>query len=127
MRVQELCLMDYRNYRTLSAQFSPTLNLFVGPHAQGKTNLLEAIGLLSTTESRRGSGDQDLSQFDAEFAPDTGVILRERRPDVTLEVTVARGQPKQVRVNGVRQPRVIDFIGQFNAVSFSGADIEVVR
>src|SRR5207245_3616887 len=92
-----------------------------------KTNLLEAIGLLSTTKSLRGSRDQDLIAFDAEFAADSGAVSRERRPDVTLEVTIGRGQLKHVRVNGVRQHRLIDFIGQFNAVSFSSADIEVVR
>jgi DNA replication and repair protein RecF len=99
----------------------------VGANAQGKTNLLEAIGLLATTKSFRGSRDQDLIGFDAEFATDTGIVLRERRPDVTLEVTIGRGQLKHVRINGVRQHRLIDFIGQFNAVSFSSADIEVAR
>jgi DNA replication and repair protein RecF len=127
MRLQELCLRHYRNYPALSAGFSPTLNVFVGPNAQGKTNLLEAIGLLATTKSFRGSRDQDLIGFDAEFTTDTGTVVRERRPDVTLEVTIGRGQLKQVRINGVRQHRLIDFIGQFNAVSFSSADIEVVR
>lgn len=127
MLLQELCLRHYRNYAALSAGFSPTLNVLVGANAQGKTNLLEAIGLLATTKSLRGSRDQDLIGFDAEFAADSGVVTRERRPDVTLDVTISRGQLKQVRVNGVRQHRLIDFIGQFNAVSFSSADIEVVR
>ncbi len=127
MLLQELCLRHYRNYAALSASFSPTLNVVVGANAQGKTNLLEAIGLLATTKSLRGSRDQDLIAFDAEFATDTGVVVRERRPDVTLEVTIGRGQLKQVRIHSVRQQRLIDFIGQFNAVSFSSADIEVVR
>lgn len=127
MLVKELCLRHYRNYPALSTSFSPALNIFVGPNAQGKTNLLEAIGLLATTKSLRGSRDQELIAFDSEFAADTGTITRERRPDVTLEITLGRGQLKSVRVNGVRQHRLIDFIGQFNAVSFSSADIEVVR
>ncbi len=127
MRLQELCLRHYRNYEALSARFAPKLNILVGPNAQGKTNLLEAIGLLATTKSLRGSRDGDLVGFDAEFAVDHGTIHRERRPDVALEISLSRGMNKQVRVNGVRQPRVIDFIGAFNAVSFSSADIEVVR
>src|SRR5713226_10661865 len=105
MLLQELCLRHYRNYSALSAGFSPTLNVLVGPNAQGETNLLEAIGLLATTKSLRGSRDQDLIAFDAEFAADSGVVVRERRPDVTLEVTIGRGQLKHVRVNGVRQHR----------------------
>jgi DNA replication and repair protein RecF len=127
MHLQDLCLRHYRNYIDFSAGFSPTLNILVGPNAQGKTNLLEAVGLLATTKSLRGSRDQDLIQFDAEFGVVSGDVQRERRPDVTLEVTFARNQPKHVRINGVRQTRLIDFIGEFNAVSFSGADIEVVR
>src|SRR6266566_1410318 len=113
MVLQDLCLRHYRNYPALSAGFSPTLNILVGPNAQGKTNLLEAIGLLATTKSLRGSRDQDLIAFDAELATDTGVVVRERRPDVTLEVTLGRGQLKQVRIHSVRQHRLIDFIGQF--------------
>jgi DNA replication and repair protein RecF len=127
MLLRELCLRHYRNYPALSAGFSPALNVFVGTNAQGKTNLLEAIGLLATTKSLRGSRDQELIAFDSEFGADTGVVTREQRPDVTLEVTLGRGQLKSVRVNGVRQHRLIDFIGQFNAVSFSSADIEVIR
>jgi DNA replication and repair protein RecF len=127
MRLLELGLRHYRNYASLSASFSPTLNILVGPNAQGKTNLVEAIGLLATTKSLRGSRDSDLIGFDAEYAVDQGSVSRERRPDVTLEITISRAQPKQVRVNGVRQPRLLDFLGEFNAVSFSSADIEVVR
>lgn len=127
MLLQDLCLRHYRNYAALSAAFSPTLNILTGANAQGKTNILEAIGLLSTTKSLRGSRDQELIQFDAEYAVDTGVVQRERRPDVTLEIALAPGQHKQVRLNGVRQLRLVDFIGQFNAVSFSSADVEVIR
>src|SRR5436309_6818806 len=127
MVLQDLCLMHYRNYPALSAAFSPTLNILVGPNAQGKTNLLEAIGLLATTKSLRGSRDQDLIAFDADLAADIGVVTREERSDVTLEVSIGRDQQKQVRLNGVRQTRIMDFIGQFNAVSFSSADIEVLR
>src|SRR5437660_7651192 len=109
MRLQDLCLRHYRNYPALSAGFSPTLNILVGPNAQGKTNLLEAIGLLATTKSLRGSRDQDLIAFDADTTAATGVVVREERPDVTLEVSIGREQQKQVRLNGVRQTRIIDF------------------
>src|SRR5207244_4763058 len=102
MRLQELCLRHYRNYPALSAGFSPALNVLVGPNAQGKTNLLEAIGLLATTKSLRGSRDQELIAFDSEFAADTGVVTREQRPDVTLAVILGRGQLKSGRVNSVR-------------------------
>ncbi len=69
-----------RNYATL--EFAPErgLNVFVGANAQGKSNLLEAIGLLGTGKSFRtlaGSGDR--AQRHAER------IDRRRRPHAPRE------------------------------------------
>jgi DNA replication and repair protein RecF len=105
----------------------PELNVLVGPNAQGKTNLLEAIYLLATTKSMRGSRDQELVRWDAERTTVAGHARRTRRNDISLEITIGRSEPKSMRINGARQPRVMDFVGQFNAVVFSTQDVEVVR
>lgn len=68
MRLDRLQLKDFRNIAEASLAFSPGLNLILGPNGQGKSNLLEAIGLLATGRSfrqappkemvRRGGADQ---------------------------------------------------------------------
>ena len=47
MRVQRIALNGFRNYEWETAEFDPGTNVICGPNAQGKTNLLEAVYLLS--------------------------------------------------------------------------------
>ena len=55
MQIGSIQLLEFRNYRTLEISPSPRLNLLIGPNAQGKTNLLEAVGFLLTGRSFRTS------------------------------------------------------------------------
>ena len=48
MIVRHLSLTDFRNYETADVTLVPGVNLFIGSNGQGKTNLVEAIGYLST-------------------------------------------------------------------------------
>lgn len=53
MHIGGIEVLGFRNYRTLRYTPSPRLNLLTGPNAQGKTNLLEALGFLLTGRSFR--------------------------------------------------------------------------
>ena len=53
-----LKLNNFRNYESLDVSFSSGVNVFLGPNAQGKTNLLEAIYVLALTRSHRTSTDK---------------------------------------------------------------------
>ena len=50
MLLQHLILRNFRNYEQAQATFSPSVNILYGDNGQGKTNLLEAIYLISTGE-----------------------------------------------------------------------------
>jgi DNA replication and repair protein RecF len=127
MILRHLSLQQYRNYTTLHREFSPSLNVLVGSNAQGKTNLLEAVYLLATSKSMRGNRDVELIRWDQPAAVVTGQVLREKANDIDLEVALSRAEKKSLVVNTVRVTRAMDFIGQLKAVSFSVADLEVVR
>ena len=58
--VQQLKLSNYRNYRTFSVNFSGKHVVFTGHNGAGKTNLLEAISLLSPGRGLRRSTYGDL-------------------------------------------------------------------
>ena len=68
MRIDRLILRDFRNYSEADVRFVPGVNLLVGGNANGKTNLLEAIGYLSTARAFRTRREQELIRFGAEFA-----------------------------------------------------------
>jgi DNA replication and repair protein RecF len=73
-------LRDFRNYRALEYHPSPHLNLLIGPNAQGKTNLLEALGFLLAGRSFRTSRLMELPHWDAAT---TSVVGEVRRVDGT--------------------------------------------
>ncbi len=127
MLVHHLSLKQFRNYPVLHHELAPGLNVFSGSNAQGKTNLLEAVYLLATSKSMRGSRDADLIRWDQAAAVVTGEVLREKGNDLDLEVALSRTEKKALVVNTVRVTRAMEFIGQLKAVSFSAADLEVVR
>jgi DNA replication and repair protein RecF len=63
----DLRLQNFRSYADESFEFSPGVNIIVGPNASGKTSLLEAILVLAKGSSYRAK-DTDLIYFDKEWA-----------------------------------------------------------
>jgi DNA replication and repair protein RecF len=74
-------LKDFRNFKELKTNFDPHVNIFIGPNAQGKTNLLEAIYFLALTRSHRTNSDKELIRFGSKFASLQGKFIK-----VNLEV-----------------------------------------
>jgi DNA replication and repair protein RecF len=60
LEIDRVELSDFRNYRTLSLTPAPHLNVLAGPNAQGKTNLLEGLGVLMLGRSLRGAKAADM-------------------------------------------------------------------
>lgn len=82
MRIGCVQLSEYRNYRTLSWRPAPRLNVVTGSNAQGKTNLLEAVGFLVTGRSFRTPRTAEIARWGVESATVAGDLLRgeTRRP-----------------------------------------------
>ncbi len=126
MRVCQLKLSQFRNYAALDLHPGAGINILHGDNAQGKSNVLEAISLLATTRSLRASRESELILRDGEVANVNAEIGRDREGDVELQVSVFQGDKKAVRVNGLKRPRVVDLLGEFNAVFFGSMDLTIV-
>jgi DNA replication and repair protein RecF len=70
-----LVLRDFRNYRSLSYRPSGRLNVLSGRNAQGKTNLLEGLGVLLTGRSFRTSRLGDLPSWGSAASTLTGELI----------------------------------------------------
>ena len=68
MRLKELSLQDYRNIRQADFTPCPELTVICGKNGQGKTNLLEAVWLLTGGKSFRGAKDAELIARDQPFS-----------------------------------------------------------
>jgi DNA replication and repair protein RecF len=60
MYLKNLQLIDFRNFERLQVEFTPRLNFFLGDNGQGKTNLIEAVHLLSRGISFRPVASSNL-------------------------------------------------------------------
>ena len=102
MIVRRIALNGWRNYAFAAAEFSPGTNVITGENAQGKTNLLEAVYLLTGGKSFRTRFDKELIGFgytSAEVLADVYAFGREQ----TVRVVLRQGQRKQIWQNGVKK------------------------
>lgn len=125
MRVTHLSLTDFRNYRTAEVPFAAGANLFVGRNGQGKTNLVESLGYLSTLGSHRVSSDQAMIRKDADAAIVRARIQHDGR-EILVEVQLNRSSPNRAQVNRAAiKPRELP--RYFSSVLFAPEDLALVR
>ncbi len=125
MRVDHLALRGYRNYDACSLDFDGAVNVISGRNAQGKTNLLEAVYLLSGGRSFRTRFDRELIGFDRDFASVEAEVFSAERTQ-RIEILLRRGQKKSITVNRVRTP-ASELGGVINAVLFCPEDLNLLR
>ena len=126
MHVSHLALTDFRSYAELDLPLEPGVSAFVGPNGQGKTNLVEAIGYVSTLSSHRVATDATLVRAGA---PRAVVRLKARRADretlIELEISPGRANRAQINRSPVRRTR--DVLGIVRTVVFAPEDLALVK
>ena len=126
MILKELNILNYRNIREASLEFAPKLNCFVGLNGQGKTNVLDAIYLLSFAKSAYTTQDSLNITHGEEMAMVQGVYANDEMP-TTISCGIKRGQKKQFRRDKKDYPRLIDHIGLIPLVMISPSDQELIE
>ncbi|CEK18351.1 DNA replication/repair protein RecF [Chthonomonas calidirosea] len=126
MHIRRLYLTDFRNYAELVLEPTEGMNILYGKNAQGKTNVLEAIVLLATTRSMRAGRDSQMIRAGAERAQIHAEIVREREGEVDLFLTILPTDRKSVQINHLKRERVLDLLGQFNAVFFGASELAII-
>ncbi len=124
--IQQLFLSDYRNYKTAEIELSPGVNVFCGDNAQGKTNILEAIDLLSTMRLFRSGQKKDAVRFGCAQAEAAARFVTEGR-DMTIRMNIPVSGRPRVFVNDVKQKRNTDAIGLIRTVIFCPDDLYIIR
>lgn len=128
MRLEKITIENFRNYKKADLAFDKDKNthLFIGDNAQGKTNFIEAITMLSLAKSFRASKYYSLINDQAEYARITGAASKGKN-NLNLEFFVTRvpQKKKNLRKNGV-DVSVKDFIGELNIVLFHPEDLNML-
>lgn len=125
MIVEQLSLVDFRNYASADVSLVAGANVLIGRNGQGKTNLAEAIGFFATLGSHRVSQDAPMVRDGADAA-----IVRARLAHgdrrVLLEAQINRSGSNRARVNGSPvKPAELPRYAQ--VALFAPEDLQIVR
>jgi DNA replication and repair protein RecF len=129
MPVRAISLSGFRSYEHLEMTLADGPHLVVGPNAAGKTNLVEALVVLSSGRSHRGSPDVEMVRWGSDVARVLARIERAGRsdePEVVIQAHPVDGHArKRVRVNGVnRRPAALPAV--MRTVVFAPEDMDLV-
>ena len=125
MRVRRIALNGFRNYEWETAEFDPGTNVICGPNAQGKTNLLEAVYMLSCGRSFRTRFDRELIGFGYSEGQILGEVFSHDR-DQTVDIRMRTGQSKRITVNGVKKT-ASELSDTVNVVLFCPDDLNLIK
>ncbi|MCQ2976603.1 MAG: DNA replication/repair protein RecF [archaeon] len=125
MHIDDLKLLNFRNYSSLNLSFDKNINIFVGNNGEGKTNILEAIYLLSLTKSYRTILESDLIQFGSVSCCISGLVENDGLIK-QLGVEIGNGK-KKVSINNKEIKRIRDYISSLITVSFLPDDIQIIK
>ncbi len=127
MNLKTVELHNFRNYRDLRLSFEPGVNLLIGDNAQGKTNLLEAIGYLGSGKSFRTQKNSELVFLGQEYCEIMGSVFSQER-DQQLRWLLFPGQrPRQLYRNGIKKKTASEISGVLNTVLFCPEDLMVLK
>lgn len=136
MIISKLYLTDFRNFNKRSLGLSENISVIVGPNAIGKTNVLEAMFLMSSGKSFRARLEEEMVAYNSEISRIKGLIRADNQ-NTKLEVVLTRGRieigenkfekvpRKKLLVNGVAK-RLLDFAGNLKVVLFGPWDLDLV-
>jgi len=131
VQLRRLTLRDYRNIEEAQLELGSGFTVLWGHNGAGKTNVLEAVYLVSTLRSFRTSDTSSLVRWDA-----PGASIELEGFDESLGVSSNLSVRLERRGNGARRTAVADgktvraasqFYGRVKAVLFTPEDLAVLR
>lgn len=136
MIIKGIHLINFRNYGRLDLDVGPSVNIFYGDNAQGKTNIIEAVYVAGSVASHRTSKDIEMIRF-GESSYSTGLDLvcddggsMQMTAEFHIEKSDLSKTVRSYRVlkqDGMKIDRISDYIGVCNIVIFAPEDLNIVK
>ena len=126
MEFTSISLQDFRNIPIAQLDLVGCRHFFLGPNGQGKSNLLEALGLVTALRSFRTRDFRALTRKGADGFSALFTMESETNGGSSLEVRV-QGSAKRLLLDGEPMGRLGALLGCFPSVVLSSADLQLLR
>ena len=125
MYLKKIRLKNFRNYEEEVVEFHNKVNIITGKNAQGKTNLLESIYIMSLGKSFRTSKDIEMIGFEKELCRVKSTFVKDGR-ELKIEISIG-AEGKTTKINGMKTLKNIDILENVYMVVFSPEDLKIVK
>ncbi len=125
MYFEELELENFRNYRYQKINFHKKINLITGQNAQGKTNLIEALYMMSLGKSFRTSRDNELIRFESNNARIKTISSKDNE-QLKIDIILIKNK-KSIRIDDIPLKKISDLLENILIVVFSPEDLRIVK
>jgi DNA replication and repair protein RecF len=126
MHLRHLRLLDFRSWPLLELELEPGVTTLVGRNGHGKTNVLEAVGVLASLRSHRVATDAPMIRTGAGTAL-VGALAHNAGRELTVELALNSGKANRARLNTSPCRRLSDVLGVVQSVLFAPEDLALVR
>lgn len=126
MHIKHISLMSFRNYEHEEIELNKGINIFYGQNAQGKTNIIESIYLLSTGKSHRSQKDNEMINWKKEDSK-IKIAYEKDNQSSQLEMYLKKNQRKSMKLNGVKLSKAGDLLGNLITVIFSPDHMKIIK
>lgn len=129
MRLTALTVSGFKNLKDVSLHPDAHYNVIVGENAQGKTNLLEAIWILSGCRSFRGTRERDYLCFADSGPMQIQAAFDDGRRVQTITCTMqpSAGKEKRFLLNGIPVTSTGSLFDLFHCVAFTPEDLALIN
>src|SRR5215469_10485505 len=124
MHLAHLRLRDFRNYARLDVDFAPGFHLLLGDNAQGKTNILEAVYLMSTLRSFRGVGGAQMVRHGQKGYFVGGNVVAQGEREIKMYWSTSE---RSLSLDGRPVRKLTDYLGALRTVVFCTEDLQLVK
>lgn len=126
MYLRSLSLRDFRSWPDLNLTLEPGITVFTGRNGYGKTNIVEAVGYLSTLSSHRVSTDAPLVRSGADSARVSATAVNDGR-ELTAHLLINPHRANQAQLNRTRLRSPRELLGTVRSVFFAPEDLDLVK
>lgn len=126
MIIKQLELNRFRNYKSQQIEFDPGINIIYGDNGEGKTNIVEAIYIMSLGRSFRTSKDKEMINLEAETSYIKATVENLQR-SFKIEYKISKNSKKAIKINGLPIEKLTELLGIVNVVIFSPEDLKLVK